>query len=119
MILLGTRNRFQFVRPQYWIVFGALVITIICGILVNSVDSGPVFAGIRTYLRAIPWFLVPAVYAFSNEQVAAQLRTLLVVALLQVPFAIQQRMTSIEQGKATGDFTSGTLLDLIDHVHIS
>ena len=109
VILLGTRNRFQFVRPQYWIVFGALVITIICGILVNSVDSGPIFAGTRTYLRAIPWFLVPAVYAFSNEQVAAQLRALLMIALLQVPFSIQQRMTSMEQGKSTGDFTAGTL----------
>ena len=45
VILLGTRNRFQFVRPQYWIVCGALVVTIICGILVNGVDSGPIFAG--------------------------------------------------------------------------
>lgn len=110
VILLGTRNRFQFIRPQYWIVFGALVVNIICGILVNEVDSGPIFAGIRTYLRAIPWFLVPAVFAFSNTQVTSQLRTLLVVALLQVPLSIQQRMTTVAQGSETGDLTSGTLL---------
>ena len=75
-----------------------------------NVDSGPIFAGIRTYLRAIPWFLVPAVFAFSNIQVTNQLRTLLVVALLQVPLAIQQRMSTVAQGSETGDLTSGTLL---------
>jgi len=113
VILLGTRNRFQFVRPQYWIVFGALVVTIICGILVNGVDSGPIIAGIRNYLRAIPWFLVPAAIAYTDQQVQAQLKLLLAIALIQIPLAVQQRVTTGAGGvgAVTGDFTTGTLLN--------
>jgi hypothetical protein len=110
VIFLGTRNRFQHVRPQYWLVFGALVISIVCGIIVNSVPAGPIFAGIRLYLRAMAWFLVPAVFAFSDAQLRTQLRVLLLIAVLQLPLAIQQRWTTMGQGKVTGDWTSGTLL---------
>lgn len=110
VVFAGTRNRFQYVRPQYWLVFGALVLTIVCGILANSVDAGPILAGTRTYLRAIPWFLIPAVYAFTNDEVRTQLRLVAVIALLQAPLAIQQRLSTAAQGSTTGDMTSGTLL---------
>lgn len=106
----GTRNRFRYVRPQYWLVFGSLVLTIVCGILANSVDAGPILAGARTYLRAIPWFLVPAVYAYTNKEVQTQLRLVTVLALLQAPLAIQQRLSTAAQGSTTGDMTSGSLL---------
>ena len=61
VIILGVRNRFQFVRPGYWITFAALVVCILSGIVVNSVEPGPIFSGIRYYLRAIPLFFLPAV----------------------------------------------------------
>jgi hypothetical protein len=38
------------------------------------------------------------------------LRVLLLIAVLQLPLAIQQRWTTMGQGKVTGDWTSGTLL---------
>jgi hypothetical protein len=112
VILLGTRTRFQFVRPQYWIVFGALVVTIVCGVLVNGVDSGPIFAGIRTYLRAIPLFLLPAVIAYTDRQVQEQLKLLLAIALIQIPLAVEQRVKTGGGGvgAVTGDFTFGTLM---------
>jgi hypothetical protein len=110
VVFLGTRNRFQYVKPLYWMIFGALVVTIACGIVVNGVPAGPVFAGFRTYLRAMAWFLLPAAYAFSDAQLRTQLRVLAFVAILQLPFALQQRLTTIGQGKVTGDWTSGTLL---------
>ena len=110
VVFLGTRNRFQFVRPLYWMIFGALIVTIACGIVVNGVPPGPVFAGFRTYLRAMAWFLLPAVYAFSDAQLRTQLRVLAFIAVLQLPLAVQQRLMTIGQGKVTGDWTSGTLL---------
>lgn len=108
VVIAGTRSRFQYVRPAYWFIFGALLITVLCGILVNAVASGPIFAGIRTYLRSIAWFFVPAVYAFTDRQVETQLRLLLAVALLQIPFAVQQRIATA--WAVTGDWTIGTLM---------
>ena len=112
VVFAGTRSRFQFVRPAYWLVFAILVVTIACGVAVNSVGSGPIFAGIRTYVRAIPWFFVPAVFAYSEGQIRTQLRLLLGIGLIQLPLAVQQRIASGGGGvgAVTGDWTSGTLV---------
>lgn len=105
-IALGVRQQFRYVRPVYWFVLGAILVNMICGVVVNHVDAGPVFAGIRTYFRAIPLFLLPAVYAFSEGQVERQLSLLLKIALVQVPIAAFQRM----QPYVTGDSVYGTLV---------
>ena len=110
VVIAGTRNRFQFVRSQYLMVFGALSLTIICGTLINDVGAGPILAGARSYLWAVPWFFVPAVFCFTDAQVKTQLKLLLAIALLQLPFAVQQRLGTKGQGSLTGDFTSGTLM---------
>ena len=109
VVLVGTQTRFRFVRPVYWIVFATLLTTIVCGAVANSVEAGPVFAGIRNYLRAIGWFFVPCVYAFTERQVLSQLRALMAVGLIQIPFALQQRWTTVDVGSSTGDLTVGTL----------
>ena len=115
VIALGMHNRFKFVRPAYWILFGLLGLTTAAGAVVNGVDSGPIFAGIRTYLRAIPWFFVPAIFAFSDKQVRAQLRWLLALCVIQVPIAIEQRIETANVyfgfTAVTGDWTTGTLLE--------
>lgn len=110
VIALGTRNRFRFVRPAYWVVFGAIALHMVASSLSNAVEAGPVFAAIRSYLRAIPWFFLPAVYAFSEAQVRSQLRVLAAIAALQLPFAIQQTTSTIKKGAFTGDWTIGTLV---------
>jgi hypothetical protein len=107
----GTRNRFQFVRPAYWFAFGAVGATMLCGALANSLEPGPLFAGLRSYLRAVPLFFLPAVYAFSARQIRTQLLVLLMVCLVQLPIAIDQRLTTAQQGGASGDATAGTLLN--------
>jgi hypothetical protein len=61
-------------------------------------------------VRAIPWFLVPAVYAFSERQIKVQLKVLLGIAFLQLPLAVQQRLTTHALERVTGDWTSGTLM---------
>jgi hypothetical protein len=109
VIVAGAQSNFRYVRATYWITFATLVLLIVCGAVVNAVGTGPIFAGVRTYLRAMPWFFVPAVYAFSERQIKVQLLVLLGIALLQLPLAVQQRMTSQALEKITGDWTIGTL----------
>ena len=111
VVLAGSRNRFRYVRAEYWLVFGVLVLMIALGVLANHVEAGAVFAGIRNYFRALPWFFVPAVFAFSDSQVQTQLRVLLVIAILQLPLAVEQTLTTTSRGFGfTGDFTGGTLM---------
>jgi len=115
VIALGVQSRFRFVRSAYWILFGLLAFAVAAGVIANGVDSGPIFAGLRSYLRAIPWFFVPAVFTFSDKQVRTQLRLLLAICVLQIPLAIEQRIytagTYYGFEAVTGDWTVGTLLD--------
>jgi hypothetical protein len=106
----GSLNRFRYVRSAYWIVFGAILVDMICGVLANHVEPGPLFTGTRSYIRAIPLFFLPAVLKVSGRQIRTQLWLLLVIAVLQLPLAAYQRMTQLARGGITGDTTTGTLM---------
>ena len=73
VLAMGSRNRFRNVRPAYWLVFGAIVLTMLLGVLVNDSEAGPVFTGIRFYIRALPFFFLPCVFHFSDRQIVKQL----------------------------------------------
>jgi hypothetical protein len=111
VVALGARQRFQYVRAQYWLVFGGIAVVMVCGALANGVAPGPLFAGIRYYLRPIPLFLLPAVYDFKNWQIRQQLQLLLLVGVAQVPVAVHQRMVVIRTFRYSGDSVMGTLMD--------
>ena len=85
--------------------------TVVCGLLTNGVESGPIFAGLRAYLRAIPLFFLPAVVLFSPRQVKAQLLLVLAFAVAQLPISLDQRLTTFARGYLSGDRTIGTLAD--------
>jgi hypothetical protein len=110
----GARSRFKDVRPAYWLLFGATGVAMVAGVLTNGVEAGPIVAGLRTYVRGVPWFFVGAVAAFSLEEIAVQLKAVLLIALLQVPLAIEQRIKTSEDVAGfvaiTGDWTTGTLV---------
>jgi len=116
VIVAGVRSRFKYVRPAYWLVFGGLLLIIVCGAVVNHLEPGPIFAGLRTYLRALPFFFLPAVLEIKERQLRVQLLLLLVIGLLQLPIAWDQRMVTFTSGPATGDSiyagdsTYGTLM---------
>jgi len=110
VLAAGVRNRFELVRPEYWALFAAMLIVMVCGVVLNSVGSGPIFAGIRNYFRTLPFFFIGAVVAFSEKQVRRQLALLMLIAIVQIPIAASQRMATLERGGMTGDSTSGTLL---------
>ena len=111
VIVAGIRSRFKYVPPIYWLVFGCLALIAICGVLANSVGSGPIFAGLRIYIRALPFFFLPAVLDLKERQLQVQLFILVAFGLLQLPTALMQRSATIASGSLTGDHTYGTLMN--------
>src|SRR5579862_5126621 len=61
VLVAGTRNRFQLVAPKYWLIFSAMALVILCGIIINNPGSGPLISGMRFYFRAVPLFFLAAV----------------------------------------------------------
>ena len=111
VLFAGVRNRFRLVAPKYWIVFGAMTVVIICGIINNQSGVGPLLSGTRFYLRPVPMFFLPAVMYLSDQDLKRQLKWLLAVALFQVPVAIYQQYVIQSEGRFTGDDVRGTLMD--------
>lgn len=111
VIILGIKQRFQLVRPAYWLVFSALSVTMLFGVLANMEAPGPILlGGMRFYLRAMPLFFVPAVVAFTERDIGKQLRLMLYLALLQVPISGWQRYVIYSQHRFSGDNVFGTLM---------
>ena len=110
VVLAGPSTRFRLVAGRYWLVLVSLAVVVACGALSNAVAPGPLTQGFRFYLRAMPLFLLPAVFEFSDSDVRTQLRLLLGIALLQLPISIYQRYMVFAAGRNSGDTVVGTLL---------
>jgi hypothetical protein len=111
VLIAATSRGLQGVAAKYWTAFGALALVMVCGLLSNAVGTGPVLSGMRFYLHAIPFFILPAVHEFSEAQLRQQLKWLLGIALLQIPVAGYQRWDVWRQGRFTGDLVPGTLIN--------
>jgi hypothetical protein len=109
VVFVGVSNRFRFVAPKYWFLFAFVAFVMFSGIVVNQIGTGPTVAGMRMYVRAIPFFFIPAVYNFTDAQIKQQLKVLLVLALVQLPIAVYQRWIVYSEGRWTGDEVSGSL----------
>jgi hypothetical protein len=111
VLAAGARQRFNLVNHKYWIAFGALVIVLLCGVFSNDVAPGPIISGMRYYLRAIPFFFLPAVYDFKDWQLRRYLRVLAAICLLQVPIAALERHDIMATGHTSNaDAVYGTLM---------
>jgi len=111
VVAVGARTQFRNVRSEYWLVFGAIATVMVCGVVINAVAPGPLFAGMRSYLRALPLFFLPAVLAIDDRSLKRQLLLLLAISFLQVPTALYQRTTRWAAGHISGDWAVGTLLN--------
>ena len=111
MVLEGIRRRFDLLAAKYCLAFGALALIAACGVVVNDVSAGPLLLSLRSYFRALPFFLLPIVADFSERQIGQQLRLLLALALLQFPVAIFQRWVVLSHERYSGDSVVGTLHD--------
>ena len=78
------------------------------GIALNSVQPGAIFAGLRGYCKYLPFFLLPAVYEFTETQIKGFLKFILFALVMQFPFVLYQRFL-LDKGVDTGDHVVGTL----------
>ena len=93
---------------KYLILFIAFLIHIFIGIVINTVPEGAIIAGLRTYLKFFPIFLIPVIYNFNEKQIRLQIRLLVVLLIIQTPLALYQRFVQFK-GVQSGDAISGTL----------
>ena len=110
VVATGARQQFRDVDPKYWLLFGALGLVFVCGPIVNQEGPGPIVNGMRYYLRAVPFFFLPAVCSFEDRDLRRYGALLLAFAFLQLPTSIDQRLTLAAEGRFTGDYVYGTLL---------
>lgn len=94
---------------KYGIFFAIFFAHLLVGVLANAVQPGVLVAGFRNYLKYLPFFLLPAMYVFSDAQMRRQLYWLLGLAFIQLPFSILQRLETMRANAMTGDWVVGTL----------
>lgn len=111
----GMRSRFENVRTSYFIVFGAVVVVMICGVILNGTEPGPTVNGIRNYFRYIPFFFLGAVFQFTETNLRQQLLVLALICIFQNPVAVYQILKEIQSATywdtagISGDNTKGTM----------
>ncbi len=105
-ITVGYGNNFPPICSAFFIL---LFSNIAIGAVSNHVSSGPLIAGTRMYLKFIPFFILPFVYYFSENQISKQLKLLFFLFLIQAPIALYQRLVlSTGDLSLTGDLVRGT-----------
>jgi hypothetical protein len=105
-IMGGARVDFDW---RYGVFIVALLFTLLVGYMVQDVPDGAMLAGARSYLKFLPFFLLPAVHRFTPKQLQAQLVLVLALALMQMPLAVYQRFVEFAASMHTGDPVKGTL----------
>lgn len=107
MVRLAQRNPIALpVRYAVWL--GWFLLLVVGWAILNDVASGTLLAGMRTYLKFLPFFLLPLIYRFSEGQVRRQLVLLGLLSALQLPVTAYQRFVAFA-GYHTGDVVGGTL----------
>jgi hypothetical protein len=92
---------------KYIIIFTLLAMHMVNGILLNTTPTVAVVVGLRLYLKYIPFFILPLVYDFDEEQILRIFKLILVICLLQLPVALYQRF--VYATNVSGDWVRGTL----------
>lgn len=78
-------------HPKYVFLFFVFSLILLAGIALNSVGTGAIFIGLRYYLKYIPFFLLPVIFDYSDEDIQKQLKFLLILGLLQFPLVFYQK----------------------------
>lgn len=105
-----------YLRNNYIIILIVFILHITLGFVINNVPSGAVFFGMRTYFKAIPLFLLPAVYKFDDSDITKLTFFILMLSFMQLPVVIWQRFYKYasflggdRMGGSLGHGTSGVL----------
>jgi hypothetical protein len=111
VVLKGAQHRFAFIAPKYWLLIAGLTLVIICGVVSGGAAPAPMISELRFYVRAAPFFLLPAVVAFTEPELRQQLKWLMWLGIFQLPVAAFQRWQVWSQGRFSGDAVHGTIPD--------
>lgn len=103
-----TQTKELLVHPKYLVLFAVFLLLAMAGVVLNSVQPGAVVAGLRTFFKYFPFFVLPAVFLVSERTLSTQLKFLLALSLIQLPVSTYQRFVQFK-GFASGDPISGTL----------
>jgi hypothetical protein len=95
-------------RKAYLLFFFFYIMHAVAGIVLNTVSSGAIIAGIRRYYAFLPFFFLPMTYKFNDSEISTQLKILLFFGIIQCPLVIFQRFIFF-RNFYTGDFITGTL----------
>ncbi len=107
-VLHAAINRQYFIAPKYFGLIVLYLLVIFTGMILHGTSMVSAVAGLRFYLKHLPFFLLPAVWAFSDKALVKQLSFLLPVLLFQFPIAVFQRLYHLKKWH-TGDVVTGTL----------
>jgi hypothetical protein len=108
VLMLMARGKYIALSMKYSIYLILYFTVIIGGIIVNDVDPGAIVAGLRVYLKYIPFFLLPMVYAFTDDQIIRQIKFLFFLSIMQTPVTLYQKLFKYTD-TASGDVIGGTL----------
>jgi hypothetical protein len=93
---------------KYLLFFFLFGLHIVNGIIINEVPSGSVVAGLRIYLKYVPFFFVPIVYPLTARQMKVLFGLLALILVAQLPLSLVQRFIWFPD-RATGDVVRGSL----------
>lgn len=108
VLLVFSINRRAKIRMRYMFFSGFFLLHIAIGIIGNHVQPLAVLAGLRTYLKFIPFFLLPLVYDQDVPRIRSQLIVLLALGIMQLPLALYQKLFEFSY-TYSGDYIAGTL----------
>lgn len=108
IIFTAIQKRVMMISPLYLMIFLFLAFVCIASAIANAVQPGAVFAGLRSYLKYIPFFFIPVVLHITDEKLLSQLKFISLLVFLQVPIALYQRFFQHARAK-TGDVVIGSL----------
>ncbi|MEQ8857284.1 MAG: hypothetical protein RIC56_01430 [Pseudomonadales bacterium] len=100
------RRKLLYVPPRYLAVGLLLVLHLAIGAIVSDVSPDTAVAGIRSYLKYLPLFLLPLVVPPSDREIRLCLMFILGLLLIQVPISVLQRLISTD---LSGDVVRGTM----------
>ncbi len=96
------------IHSKYIILALLAVLHVVAGLILNGVQPGTIAVGIRPYLKWLPLFMLPAIYRFSEDELAKILRFILALCLIQLPLSLFQKLVEFSHLR-TGDVITGTL----------
>lgn len=110
VIIFFSINKRLDIPVKYLIIGFFITLHLFVGALINSVQPGAIFSGIRVYFKYIPLFLLPMVLVFTSRDVMRYIKFVLGLSVIQMPIALYQRFVEFKFSDfASGDVVRGTL----------